>query len=52
MDKKNIQDNPDFEPEWLKKAAKSMLKGQKESSGNEEQDEIMNMIDSNDDDQL
>ena len=49
MEKKN---NPDFEPQWLKDAAKSMLKGPKESTGDEDQDEIMNMIDSNEDDQL
>lgn len=49
MDKKN---NPDFEPQWLKDAAKSMLQGQKESYGDEEQDELMELIDSNDEDQL
>lgn len=52
MKKDNISKDPDFEPEWLKKAAKSMLKGPKESYGDEEQDEIMELIDNNTDDQL
>lgn len=43
---------PDSEPQWLKDAAKSMLKGQKESYGDEEQDELMDLIDNNEEDQL
>ena len=49
MDKKQ---SPELEPQWLKDAAKSMLKGQKESYGDEEQDEIMAEIEKNTDDQL
>lgn len=44
--------NPDSEPQWLKDAAKSMLQGPKESYGDEEQDDIMQLIDNNTDDQL
>ena len=46
------QPQTDFEPEWLKKAAKTMLQGQKESYGDEDQNELMGLIDSNDEDQL
>lgn len=42
----------DFEPDWLKKAAKTMLQGQKESYGDEDQNELMDLIDLNDKDQL
>lgn len=49
---KDKKQDPDFEPQWLKDAAKSMLKGQKESCGDEDQDELMGLIDSNGDDQL
>ena len=42
----------DFEPEWLKRVAKTMLQGQKESYGDENQNELMDLIDSNDEDQL
>lgn len=50
MEKK--KQSPNFEPQWLKDAAKSMLKGQKESYGDEDQDETMEIINSNEDDQL
>ena len=46
------KDKKDQKPEWLKKAAKSMLQGQKESYGDEDQNETMELIESNDDDQL
>lgn len=46
------KDKKEQEPEWLTKAAKSMLQGQKESYGDEDQDEIMELIESNEDDQL
>lgn len=49
---KKKKPNPDIEPQWLKDAAKSMLKGPKESCGDEDQDDLMNLIDSNEDDQL
>ena len=42
----------DFEPDWLKKAAKTMLQGQKESYGDEDQNELMGLINSNNEDQL
>ena len=48
-EKKNVKNE---EPEWLKRAAKTMLQGQKESSGDEDQDDVMNIIDKNEDDQL
>lgn len=53
----NKKENPeqtqdDFEPDWLKKAAKTMLQGQKESYGDEDQNELMELIDSNEKDQL
>lgn len=41
-----------FEPDWLKKAAKTMLQGQKESYGDNDQNELMELINSNDEDQL
>ena len=41
-----------FEPDWIKKAAKTMLQGQKESCGDEDQNELMGLIDSNNEDQL
>lgn len=47
---KRVQE--DFEPDWLKKAAKTMLQGQKESYGDEDQNELMGLINSNDEDQL
>jgi len=50
MEKK--KPDPDFEPQWLKDAASSMLRGPKESYGDEEQDELMELIDNNEDDQL
>ena len=40
------------EPEWLKQIAQSMLRGPKVSYGDEDQDDIMNLIDENKDDQL
>ena len=43
---------PEPEPQWIKDAARTMLQGPKESYGDEEQDEIMEMIDNNEDDQL
>ena len=49
MEKKK---DPELEPEWLTKAAKSMLQGPKESYGDEDQDELMELIDSNENDQL
>ena len=49
---KNEHIQEDFEPDWLKKAAKTMLQGQKESYGDEDQNELMDLIDSNDEDQL
>lgn len=52
MEKKNIKSDPDFEPQWLKDAAKSMLKEPKESNGDEDQDDLMELIDNNEDDQL
>ncbi len=49
---KNEQVQEDFEPDWLKKAAKSMLQGQKESYGDEDQNELMELISLNNEDQL
>jgi len=49
---KDKQFEEDFEPEWLKKAAQTMLQGQKESYGDEDQNELMCLINSNDEDQL
>ena len=46
------KDKKDQEPEWLKQAAKSMLQGQKESYGDENQNEIMELIESNKEDQI
>ena len=46
------KDKKDQEPEWLKQAAKSMLQGQKESYGDEDQNEIMELIESNEEDQI
>lgn len=46
------KEKPDLEPQWLKDAAKSMLQGPKESYGDEEQDDKMELIKSNDEDQL
>ncbi|MBP5423971.1 MAG: hypothetical protein J6Y78_16180 [Paludibacteraceae bacterium] len=40
------------EPQWLKDAAKSMLQGRKESYGDEDQNELMDLIESNQDDQI
>lgn len=49
---KDKKPNPDFEPQWLKDAANSMLKRPKESYGDEDQDDIMEIINDNEDDQL
>ena len=43
---------PELEPQWIKDAARTMLQGKKESYGDEEQDDLMNLIESNEDDQL
>lgn len=51
MDKRK-EIEKDEEPEWLKQAAQSMLRGPKESYGDEDQNDIMELIDSNEDDQL
>lgn len=40
------------EPQWIKDAAKSMLRGSKESYGDEDQNDIMDIINNNDDDKL
>lgn len=45
-------DKKEQEPEWLIKAAKSMLQGQNESYGDEDQNDIMELIESNENDQL
>lgn len=49
MEKKK---NSDLEPQWIKDAARSMLQGQNESYGDEDQNETMNLIDNNENDQL
>ena len=51
FDKKN-QKKKETEPQWLKDAAKSMLKGAKETQRDEDQNSLMELIDSNEDDQL
>ena len=50
MEKKKV--DPDFEPQWLKDAAQSMLRGPKESYGDDDQDDKMQLIDNNEKDQL
>lgn len=39
-----------YEPQWLKNAAKTMLQGAKESYGDEDQNDLMEIIDSEDHD--
>jgi len=46
------KDKKEQEPQWLKDAAKTMLQGQKESYGDEDQNELMELIDNNTEEEL
>lgn len=42
----------DKEPQWIKDAARTMLQGTKESYGDEDQNDVMQIIEDNEEDQL